>query len=132
MWNPNCYGDPGKVSDAEYHCDVERHRRRAQNSGVVNQTFAILVDGGTFNGVTVEAIGLDKAAWLFWYTQTHYLTPTSYFPDLADDLEASCAALQGVSFEKVTLGDPSDPTAPTVAWSSPRSSGRHHAPTAPR
>ena len=23
MWNPTCYGDPGKVSDAEYHCTTD-------------------------------------------------------------------------------------------------------------
>ncbi len=103
MWNPNCYGHPGAVSDAEYHCDVSDSGGVHSNSGVVNRTFAILVDG--YPGI--KSIGLDKAAWLFWYTQTHYLTPTSYFPDLADGLEAACASLQGVSFEKVTLGDPS-------------------------
>ena len=30
MWNPTCYGDPGKVSDAEYKCAHRRRRRRAQ------------------------------------------------------------------------------------------------------
>jgi Zn-dependent metalloprotease len=103
MWNPNCYGDPGKVSDAEYHCTPDDAGGVHSNSGVVNRTFAILVDG--LPGV-VQPIGLDKAAWLFWHTQTNYLTPTSYFPDLADGLESSCEALQGVSFEKVTLGNP--------------------------
>ncbi len=106
MWNPNCYGHPGAVSDAEYHCDESDSGGVHSNSGVVNRTFAILVDG--LPG-TVDEIGLDKAAWLFWYAQTHYLTPTSYFPDLADGLEAACASLQGVSFEKVTLGNPSRP-----------------------
>ena len=106
MWNPNCYGDPGSVSDAEYHCDESDSGGVHSNSGVVNRTFAILVDG--LDG-KVTPIGLNKAAWLFWYSQVHYLTPSSYFPDLADALEASCAALQGVNFEKVTLGNPSDP-----------------------
>ena len=23
MWNPTCYGDPGKVTDAEYHCTTD-------------------------------------------------------------------------------------------------------------
>ncbi|HXH78787.1 M4 family metallopeptidase [Nocardioides sp.] len=105
MWNPNCYGDPGKVSDAEYHCDDSDSGGVHVNSGVVNRTFAMLVDG--YPGV--PAIGLDKAAWLFWHTQLNYLTPSSYFPDLADGLEASCQALRGVSFERVSLGNPVDP-----------------------
>ena len=105
LWNPNCYGDPGKVSDAEYHCSEEDSGGVHTNSGVVNRTFALLVDGMDGQGT---GIGLDKAAWLFWHTQTNYLTPTSYFPDLADGLEASCADLEGVALERVTLGNPTE------------------------
>ena len=56
------------------------------NSGVANHGYALLVDGGTYNGVTVTGIGLDKAANLWFYNQTHYLTPTSGFPEFADGL----------------------------------------------
>ncbi|WP_436701902.1 M4 family metallopeptidase [Nocardioides sp. BYT-33-1] len=106
MWNPNCYGDPGKVSDEEYFCDTDDSGGVHTNSGVVNHTFALLVDGGTYNGVTVPGIGLDKAAHLFWRTQTAYLTPTSGFAELADGLEGSCATLTGnTTLKKLTLGD---------------------------
>lgn len=103
MWSPNCYGDPGKVSDEEYHCTEDDAGGVHSNSGVVNRAFALLVDGMDGQGT---GIGLDKAAWLFWHTQTNYLTPTSYFPDLADGLEASCEVLQDTRLEVVTLGDP--------------------------
>lgn len=106
MWNPNCFGDPGAVSDAEYHCDGDDHGGVHTNSGVVNRTFAILVDG--LPGV-VEPIGLDKAAWLFWYSQFHMLTPTSTFSDLADSLEASCTALTDRPIEELTIGNPTEP-----------------------
>lgn len=104
MWSPNCYGDPGKVSDAEYHCDTSDNGGVHSNSGVVNHTYALLVDGGTSNGVAVPAIGLDKAANLFWRTQTTYLGPTSDFTDLADGLAASCTDLTGTPINQVTLG----------------------------
>ncbi len=123
LWNPNCYGDPGKVSDEEYHCDDDDHGGVHTNSGVVNRTFAILVDGLPGK---VEAIGIDKAAWLFWYTQTHFLTPTSYFPDLADGLEASCAALQGVALDKVTVGNPSRADGADGVSTPAEVIGRHH------
>ncbi len=103
LWNPNCYGDPGKVSDEEYHCGADDGGGVHTNSGVVNRTFAVLVDGLPGK---VPAIGLDKAAWLFWHSQTNYLTPTSYFPDLADGLEASCADLQGITLEEASVGNP--------------------------
>ena len=104
MWNPTCYGDPGKVSDAEYFCDAADSGGVHTNSGVVNHAFALMVDGSTYNGVTVPAIGLDKAANLFWRTQTEYLTSTSDFADLADGLAASCDDLIGQEINKVTLG----------------------------
>ena len=104
MWNPTCYGDPGKVSDEEYYCDTADNGGVHTNSGVVNHTYALLVDGSTSNGVTVPAIGLDKAANLFWRTQSEYLTPTSDFADLADGLAASCADLVGQDIKAVTLG----------------------------
>ncbi|WP_275693286.1 M4 family metallopeptidase [Nocardioides sp. TF02-7] len=103
MWNPNCYGDPGRVSDAEYTCDENYDDAGGvhTNSGVVNRAFAILVDG--LPGV-VQPIGLDKAANIFWHTQTNHLTPTSGFAELADGLEASCATLTGEDINEVTLG----------------------------
>ena len=76
MWNPTCYGDPGKVSDAEYKCDRPSDAGGVHsNSGVPNHAYALLVDGGTFNGQTVTGIGLDKAAAIYWRAQTAYLTP---------------------------------------------------------
>lgn len=105
MWNPTCYGDPGKVSDQEYYCGTADSGGVHTNSGVVNHTYALLVDGGTYNGVEVPALGLDKAAHIFWHTQTNYLTPTSGFAELADGLEASCADLTGVTtLKKLAVG----------------------------
>ncbi|RYB93523.1 hypothetical protein EUA93_03605 [Nocardioides oleivorans] len=108
MWNPNCYGDPGKVSDEEYYCDTADSGGVHTNSGVVNHAYALLVDGSTYNGVTVPAIGLDKAANIFWQAQLEYLTPTSDFADLADALAASCTDLVGQDINEVTIG--SSPT----------------------
>jgi Zn-dependent metalloprotease len=105
MWNPTCYGDPGKVSDEEYFCDTDDSGGVHTNSGVVNHTYALLVDGGTYNGRTVPALGLDKAAQIFWRTQTEYLTSTSGFAELADGLEQSCADLTGnATLKKLTVG----------------------------
>ena len=57
MWTPTCYGDPGKVSDAEYHCATDDDGGVHSNSGVVNHSYALLVDGGTYNGVSVTGLG---------------------------------------------------------------------------
>ncbi|SDK29881.1 Thermolysin metallopeptidase, alpha-helical domain [Nocardioides sp. YR527] len=106
MWNPNCYGDPAKVSDEEYHCDGATDSGGVHtNSGVINHHYALLVDGGSSNGATVAGIGLDKAANLIWHAQTNYLTPTSGFPEYAQAMVSSCADLTGVTtLKKLTLG----------------------------
>ncbi|MCW2792337.1 MAG: Thermolysin metallopeptidase, partial [Nocardioides sp.] len=114
MWNPTCYGDPGKVSDAEYKCSTDDAGGVHGNSGVPNHGYALLVDGGTYNGVTVAGIGLDKAANLYWRTQLDYLTPTSDFTDMANGLDAACTALVGqpinqLSTVRETPGAPATP-----------------------
>jgi Zn-dependent metalloprotease len=111
MWNPRCVSDPGKVSDAEYQCDTSDGGGVHTNSGVPNHGFALLVDGGMYNGVTVSAIGLTKAAHLYWRAQSVYQTPTSDFDDHADALEASCADLIGQNLK--SLGVTSTPTGPS-------------------
>jgi Zn-dependent metalloprotease len=93
MWVPTCYGDPGKVSDAEYKCSTDDQGGVHGNSGVANHAYALLVDGGTYNGITVQGIGLTKAAHIWFQAQTNYLTPVSGFPEMADAIEASCADL---------------------------------------
>ncbi len=104
MWTPTCYGNPGKVTDAEYNCDplLTDSGGVHGNSGVPNHAYALVVDGGTYNGETIAGIGLDKAANIWWRAQTAYLTPASDFTNAADGLEASCADLVGQPINKVT------------------------------
>ncbi len=117
MWNPTCYGDPGKVSDVEYKCSTDDSGGVHSNSGVPNHAYSLLVDGGTYNGTTVEGIGLDKAANIYWRTQTAHLTPTSDFVDMADGLDASCQELIGqeilsLNTKRETPGTVIDPITP--------------------
>ena len=96
MWEPTCLADPGKVTDAEYQCDTSDGGGVHTNSGVPNHGFALLVDGGTYNGQTVAGIGVTKAAHIYWRAQSVYQTRISNFVDHADSLEASCTDLTGV------------------------------------
>jgi len=99
MWNPNCLSDPGKVSDAEYQCSTSDGGGVHTNSGVPNHGFALLVDGGTYNGQTVAALGLTKAAHLYWRAQSVYQTKTTDFDDHATALAQSCTDLIGVQLK---------------------------------
>ena len=109
MWAPTCKSDPGKVTDAEYQCTPGDGGGVHTNSGVPNHGFALLIDGGAYNGHTVNAIGPVKAAHLYWRAQSVYQTPTSDFIDHADALQASCQdligdALQGLSTTSTPAG----------------------------
>lgn len=100
MWNPNCNGDPAKVLDAaNYYCGTADSGGVHTNSGVTNHLFALLVDGGTYNGYTMTGMGFVKAAHLWWRAQKNYLTTTSDFANFADALEASANDLIGVNLQ---------------------------------
>ena len=98
MWTPTCLGDPGKVTDAEYHCDTERRRRRPHELGrpeprlrpARGRRHLQRPDGHGDSGST-------KAAHLYWRAQSVYQTPTTDFADHADALEASCTDLIGAA-----------------------------------
>jgi Zn-dependent metalloprotease len=113
MWNPTCYGDPGKVTDAEYKCDPTGADAGGvhSNSGVPNHAYALVVDGGTYNGQTVTALGLDKAAAIWWRAQTAYLTPQSNFVDAANAFEQSCVDLVGQPINELTTEEDATPVA---------------------
>jgi Zn-dependent metalloprotease len=110
MWTPTCLGDPGKVTDAEYHCATSDGGGVHSNSGVPNHGYALLVDGGTYNGQTIGAIGLVKAAHLYWRAQSVYQVPTTKFEDHADALEASCTDLIGQPLAGLSTGAPAGPS----------------------
>ncbi len=107
MWNPNCFGDPAKVSDTgQYFCNTWDNGGVHTNSGVPNHAFALLVDGGTFNGQTVAGIGLTKAAHIYWRAQAIYQVPSTDFSDHADALEQSCIDLTGAALTEVSTDNP--------------------------
>ena len=102
MWNPACNGDPAKVTDGNYECGENQSAIVHINSGIPNHTYALLVDGGTYNGQTINGLGFVKAAHIFWRAQTTYLTPTSDFTDLANALEAACTDLIGINLQALS------------------------------
>jgi cysteine-rich repeat protein len=103
MWNPTCYGDPGKVSDGQYYCASTDQGGVHTNSGVPNHAYALMTDGGTYNGYTGPGLGLTKSAHIHWVAQ-NMLTPSSNFLDHADALEAACSSLIGVELADLLDG----------------------------
>ena len=113
MYNPTCYQNPGKISDTTFYaCGANTpagdYGGIHINSGIPNHLYALLVDGGTFNGQTVAPIGLTKAAHIHYRAMTVYLTPTSDFISYADALEQSTVDLYNVNLNGLTTGRPSN------------------------
>ncbi|GGB78728.1 hypothetical protein GCM10011325_02830 [Dyadobacter sediminis] len=103
MWNPNCTGTPGKVSDWQYICaSRDENFGKNVNYSVLSHAYALLVDCGTYNGQTIKGIGLTKAAHIFWHAQKNYVTKTTGFIVMADILELSASELIGISLRKLS------------------------------
>lgn len=107
MYNPTCYGHPAKVTDTRYRCTTADAGGVHSNSGVPNHGYALLVDGGNYNGQNIFSIGLTKAAHIYYRAQSVYQGPASGFADHADALAQSCADLTGQNLNDLKTGAPS-------------------------
>lgn len=100
--SPNAFGDPARTGDLSYFCTAGCTEENDLggvhiNSGVPNHAYALMVDGGTYNGITVSGIGLTKAAKVQYRALTAYLTPFSQFIDAYHSLNQSCSDLIGTA-----------------------------------
>ncbi len=85
--SPARFQQPDKISDtARYYCGYDADIAAHTNSGVLTHAFALLVDGGTFNGVSVQGINIDKAARIFHRTLSDHLTSTATFSEAYEEL----------------------------------------------
>lgn len=98
MMQPTAMGDPGKTSDADYVCATPGIDSGGvhSNSGVPNHAYALMVDGGTYNSIAVNGIGLFKAGKVQYRALSEYLLSASNFVDNYDALLQSCQDLVGV------------------------------------
>lgn len=103
MADPGAFFDPARVNDPNYYCSVLDNGGVHINSGIPNHFFALLVDGGTFNGQTVTGIGLARAGKIAYRALTTYLLSGSSFSDAANAFRRSCADLTGTA--GITVAD---------------------------
>jgi Zn-dependent metalloprotease len=103
MEDPTTFGDPGKMSDAQFYCDGSDVGGVHSNSGVPNHAYSLMVDGGTYNSFSVSGIGLTKAGKIEYRVLSEYLLTSSDFRDDYDALQAACEDLIGTA--GITAGD---------------------------
>jgi Zn-dependent metalloprotease len=99
MSNPPVYGDPDRIGSTNYTCDTNEQDAGGvhTNSGVNNKAAYLMVDGGTFNGYTVTALGITKVAKIYYEAQTNLLLSASDYNDLYNALIQACTNLIGTS-----------------------------------
>ena len=95
--DPGLHGDPDKITSSNYYCGTSDNGGVHTNSGVGNKAAYLMVDGATFNGITVEKIGYKRTAKIFYRAQTNYLTSGSTYANLYDSLLSSCDDLIGTN-----------------------------------
>ncbi len=95
MWTPTRFGQPDSTSSGDYYCGTGDGGGVHYNSGVPNHAYAMLVDGKTFGGQTVTAIGFNRALAIYYRAMTVYQTPTTDFAAHGQALRASCTDLIG-------------------------------------
>ncbi|MCB9852091.1 MAG: M4 family metallopeptidase [Phycisphaerales bacterium] len=110
MWNPPCNGDPDFANSSLQTCNPLDSGGVHSGSGVPNHAFAMLTDGKTFNGYTINGIGPIKAGAVWYRALTHYLTPASDFGDAYLALMQAANDLVGTNPNDPRTGLPSAST----------------------
>ena len=93
--DPTLFDQPDKMSSALYAQDVFDNGGVHINSGVNNKAVYLLVNGGTFNGKTVTALGWDKTAAIYYKVNTDLLVSGADYSDLYFALQIACSSLIG-------------------------------------
>jgi Zn-dependent metalloprotease len=95
MNNPTVYGDPDKMTSPYYHMSSDDSGGVHENSGVNNKAVFLMVDGGTFNGRIVSAMGWDKVGAIYYEVNTNLLGSGADYSDLYYALQQACTNLIG-------------------------------------
>ncbi|HSA99185.1 MAG TPA: M4 family metallopeptidase, partial [Anaerolineales bacterium] len=101
--NPPDYGDPDRMSSANYYTGANDSGGVHTNSGINNKAVFLMVDGGSFNGKTVTGLGWDKTAAIYYEANTNLLFSGADYSDLYYALQQACSNLIGQN--GITAGD---------------------------
>ncbi len=99
LMDPPALKQPGKMSDSEFFlCYGSLNEDQGGvhvNSGILNHAYALMVDGGSYNGYTIHGIGLLKAAQIMYRSLAFYLGAGSNFMDAYNAINQSANDLVG-------------------------------------
>ncbi|MFH0981710.1 MAG: M4 family metallopeptidase, partial [Planctomycetota bacterium] len=107
LWEPTCLSQPDRANSPLQTCSLADNGGVHSGSGIPNHAFAMLTDGKTFNGYTVNGIGPIKAEAVWYRALTTYLTVASDFQDAYDAFNQAAADLIGIFPNDPRTGLPS-------------------------
>ncbi len=93
MMDPERFGSSMRGIAGSWVCSADVH----YSSAVQNKAFALMVDGGTYNGYTISPVGIDNAVKIVYRANTQYMTQSSKFLDAYRAMNTSCNALFGAT-----------------------------------
>ena len=93
--NPNSLGDPARFYDSNFYCGYSDYGGVHTNSSVVSHAAYLMVEGGSFNGCSVSAVGRDKMERIFYRALTQYFTSSTSFNSAYSVLNSACSDLYG-------------------------------------
>ncbi|MBI3734993.1 M4 family metallopeptidase, partial [Candidatus Sumerlaeota bacterium] len=104
MWDPTCFCNPDRAGSPLLFVDcAEPHN----GSGVLNHGFALMTDGGVFNGQTITGVGPIKSGAIIYRALTLYLTELSDFIDAYNAINQAAQDLIGTFPNDPRTGLPS-------------------------
>jgi bacillolysin len=117
MSNPPAFRQPDQVHGASWVSTEDGDSGGVHtNSGVGNKAAYLITDGttnepatasaaaGTFGGQSFPGLGVEKAKWIYWVTQT-MLTPGADYADLSNTLYGACSSLALSATAGITPAD---------------------------
>lgn len=93
MDDPPKKSDPDRLYSNNYYCGTSDEGGVHTNSGVMNKTYYLMAEGGSFNGCTMVGIERSKAIQIVYRAMDRYLSAGSNFRNMAEALTRSCSDL---------------------------------------
>ncbi len=93
--DPAKYGQPDRLFSTNYYCGTQDQGGVHKNGGILAKAFYLMVQGGSFNGCTVSAVGKEKA-YKTMYKATHtYMNASTNFKSAYTAINQACGELNG-------------------------------------
>ncbi len=88
---------PDRLFDSKYYCSSGDNQGVHVNMAIPTKAYYLMTVGGQFNGCSLNGIGKEKAARIWYQALSRYLSAASNFRDAYNALVQSCNDLYGAA-----------------------------------